>query len=912
MYSNYGPNKRRPGPPPTLNSGGSHYSDPYSTSRPGQAFTVPTPYGRGPDERGYPKPSTVTADNFHHAQPQPPPSTSQWNRRPEYHRNSQSHAGNGFPYGDRGVFALDDDHNLSPADMCRPPANASEAGFRHAALVDRAMDVRSRVRGAQAAQPIESPSKARRKEEKERKDRLDRQSRAEAEEEAAAKRRQARDSEQQLKQARQKSEASSSANIPRPGALVDKLVAKLPSSKRTSSASAGVPKPAAPSKLPVIDEFSKKKKEKKKRPVQIDVSDESGGEDERKSSRRRDDARSESKGKSRQREAKKPSRLGGTRRAGFDDDNGGDSDSGPSVAAHRPLLKKKRAKRLPASSESPVREPSPEKATPLLDLFKEKEDGNVTLSDSSDDEDTLERLRESRARADSRFDSPYPDFDPTQAPVNPDTLCPFCDQPLPDNPSEDLLRKKDALLNDPSARRKRTMQNSKAVRLRDGHVVRTAEFCKQHRDERIFIPEGRAQGWPAEIDWAALPGRIERLLGVHLNNIVLGKVETPFLERAHSDFARVGGKRGNAVNDLATFGVEEPGYYGPKGRKVICDAVTHLLTVTFPLLTPHRVEPLDVDFYVRRVLLPECAIELVRDDLGGSATVSRERAEQTVQDSRGYGKAMFPDVGDGEERGMTQAPVDVDIDESTSSSDIEVEEVESVPDRTGTTSSQQSRKRKTLHVSSDNDDDDEGSVSDSHDAIATSSKSKAPSVAAPAKQGGLRMPKSFGGAGSKPSSSGSSTSAATSSRTSKASHSTGITIPDAEASEDEDLRPPPSAQHPSAKSAKSSLFASVTTPAKTGGLLDGMPSSSAIELSDSETSNDSDASLDEVVETGLAKRKRKEGRTRGRKQPSPLKREKKKKKAPKSPKQKVDQRSRSKSPQKKKRKKYAQSGGSSE
>jgi hypothetical protein len=49
------------------------------------------------------------------------------------------------------------------------------------------------------------------------------------------------------------------------------------------------------------------------------------------------------------------------------------------------------------------------------------------------------------------------------------------------------------------------------------------------------------------------------VLGVHLNNIVLGKVETPFLERAHSDFARVGGKRGNAVNDLATFGVEEPG-----------------------------------------------------------------------------------------------------------------------------------------------------------------------------------------------------------------------------------------------------------------------------------------------------------------------------------------------------------------
>lgn len=369
--------------------------------------------------------------------------------------------------------------------------------------------------------------------------------------------------------------------------------------------------------------------------------------------------------------------------------------------------------------------------------------------------------------------------------------------------------------------------------------------------------------------------------------------------------------------------------YGPKGRKVICDAVTHLLTVTFPLLTSHRVEPLDVDFYVRRVLLPECAIQLIRDDLGGSATVSRERAEQTVQDSRGYGKAMFPDVGDGEERGMTQAPVDVEVDSSTSSSDIEVEEVESVPDRTDATtkrqarrhpwslspsphkinSSQQSRKRKPLHVLSDEDEDDEDdSVSDSHPGPATFSKSKVPSLATSTKQGNFRMPKSFGGAGSKPSSSGSSTTAATSSRTSKASHSTGITIPEADVSEDEYLRPPPSAQQSSsaksAKSAKSSLFA-ITSPAKTGSLLADMPSSSAIDLSDSETSNESDASLDEVVETGLAKRKRKEGRTRGRKQPSPLKREKekKKKKAPKSPKKKVDQRSGSKSPQKKKRKK---------
>lgn len=92
-----------------------------------------------------------------------------------------------------------------------------------------------------------------------------------------------------------------------------------------------------------------------------------------------------------------------------------------------------------------------------------------------------------------------------EAAVDPDTLCPFCDQPLPDQPSEDLLAKKATLLKDPSAKRRATIKNPKAVRLRDGHVMRTAQFCKQHENERKHIPLGRERGWPSSIDWAALP-----------------------------------------------------------------------------------------------------------------------------------------------------------------------------------------------------------------------------------------------------------------------------------------------------------------------------------------------------------------------------------------------------------------------
>lgn len=53
--------------------------------------------------------------------------------------------------------------------------------------------------------------------------------------------------------------------------------------------------------------------------------------------------------------------------------------------------------------------------------------------------------------------------------------------------------------------------------------------------------------------------RIERLLRDHLSKIVLGQTHTDFLEQARNDYERLGGKRSNAVDDFATFNVEEPG-----------------------------------------------------------------------------------------------------------------------------------------------------------------------------------------------------------------------------------------------------------------------------------------------------------------------------------------------------------------
>ncbi|GAA5860938.1 hypothetical protein JCM3774_003194 [Rhodotorula dairenensis] len=904
-------NMRQPGPPPILHAGGATWNR-HQSSRTATPLSVPIPNGGGPGDRYQPGPSTVAADSFHGSGAQPAPPTPYGNHG-SYHtgrNNSQLGAGRGYPDRDGTVLSLKDDHNLPTEHMFQLPAAPAEDGFRCREMVDDLRIIREKVhmrrqtgRADPPAPPTESPSKTRREEEMQRKLELERQTRPEADDAAEEKRRQERDLRDQLRQARSAGHVASHTTIRRPGDVFDKI-GKI--AKRTSPVTADAQTTAKLKTRPTGDEVRKKQK----RQTQIDVSDESDDGKKRRSSQPRGEAPRDPKGKGKQREAK-ASRLGAARRDGFADGDAGPSrlegkgKNSTSCGGQSPRKSSKRRQQQPVLDEwlAKKKEAPVEKATPLLDLFHEEQNpsdgGSVTLSDSSDDEMISERLR--RARADSRFDSPYPEFDPTQAPADPDTLCPFCDQPLPDAPSADLLRKRDALINDPSARYKSTIRNSKAVRLRDGHVVRTAEFCKQHRDERIFIPQGRAQGWPAEIDWEALPARIEKLLRTYLNNVVLGKVASPFLENALSDFSRIGGKRGNAVNDLATFGVEEPGYYGPKGRRVICDAVTQLMTVTYPLLTPHRVAPLDVDFYVRRVLLPECAIELVRDDLGGAATVSRTRAALVVQESRGYGKAMFLDVCEGEERGMTQAPVDVDDSATSSESEIEVEVTASQSrgasptkkrkaSRTPCSSSSQSprrpSKRKPLHRARDDASDSDEDDTDDEEA-ATLSKVKVRSAVASTSKGGLRLPKSFLSSGvvggGKPSSSGSSATVAASSRSSKVPYSTALTVPESDVSEEEDdsLRPPPSAQARPAKSTAYSAGGESFPTAAASSLFAEMPTSSAAGLSDAGSSasghDSSDDDALELVETGFSARKpaKKRGRTGrpGRKKmhsPSPL------------------------------------------
>ncbi|GAA5862236.1 hypothetical protein JCM1840_001688 [Sporobolomyces johnsonii] len=274
---------------------------------------------------------------------------------------------------------------------------------------------------------------------------------------------------------------------------------------------------------------------------------------------------------------------------------------------------------------------------------RRREDEEGYFSDFHDDGEQRDKLSEKVrvAHKQRREDTPDPLLENDFETVDPTTLCPFCDRPLPETPSSRLVSLKKYLLRRPHLEKRASVRNNLAKKL---PIAETASFCRMHQDERTVIPEGRARGYPTEIAWNELPKRIDRELSGHLTSVILGQTASHYLESAKKEWDEKGRQMRNVASEFGSFHTEEPGYYGPRGFECMMTTLTTLFTATNPLLTPLRATPLSVQAYVRRVLVPECAVELIRHDLGGpssGADVSREEAERVCAESRAYGKAVF-------------------------------------------------------------------------------------------------------------------------------------------------------------------------------------------------------------------------------------------------------------------------------
>lgn len=93
--------------------------------------------------------------------------------------------------------------------------------------------------------------------------------------------------------------------------------------------------------------------------------------------------------------------------------------------------------------------------------------------------------------------------------IDPSTLCPYCDEPLPATPTPHLLTLLSTTLQksypDPRP------SNPKGRKAPLGVFI---GVCQRHRFERIRLPEAIRMGWPIAISWGEVRGRVEGLVDV--------------------------------------------------------------------------------------------------------------------------------------------------------------------------------------------------------------------------------------------------------------------------------------------------------------------------------------------------------------------------------------------------------------
>ncbi|KAF8324247.1 RTC4-like domain-containing protein [Cantharellus anzutake] len=218
--------------------------------------------------------------------------------------------------------------------------------------------------------------------------------------------------------------------------------------------------------------------------------------------------------------------------------------------------------------------------------------------------------------------------------IDPSTICPFCDEPWPSDPSAELTN----LL--ARARRKawphKRYTNPEGLKAPLEAII---DLCNTHRSEASIIPEGIAKGWPSEIDFDAIPNRLWKLKPA-LQKLIDFPSGWHFFDIAKKDIQQFGAAATNSTRgQFSTFSRTQPGYYGERGLVRIANGLHDL----FPgLSTRPSFAPLDVENFLLRVLIPETARLLIMEDLD----LDEADALSVLRESQKYGVAKFPDRGE--------------------------------------------------------------------------------------------------------------------------------------------------------------------------------------------------------------------------------------------------------------------------
>ncbi|KAJ6593384.1 RTC4-like domain-containing protein, partial [Mycena capillaripes] len=252
--------------------------------------------------------------------------------------------------------------------------------------------------------------------------------------------------------------------------------------------------------------------------------------------------------------------------------------------------------------------------------------------------------------------------------TDPKTLCPYCDTPLPAQPTPLLTR----LLEQTFNKSYRDVRPSNPLGRKAPMGVFVA-VCQRHRFESETLPEAEARGWPKYINWAGLKLRVvamkeelQQVLEDPGDPIIYGNDDGEERQKDASRSERKKGPRMRCIfwNDLAkelrtkgskgvkgvqgqfaNFEKTQPGYYGELGSVIIHQTLYDM----FPLTTidPYLVDPLTPNEFIQRILVPEVGMRLVMEDMDLDPDVKsdKKQAVAILRESASYGVAMFPEDG---------------------------------------------------------------------------------------------------------------------------------------------------------------------------------------------------------------------------------------------------------------------------
>ncbi|RDX48131.1 hypothetical protein OH76DRAFT_1383903 [Lentinus brumalis] len=302
--------------------------------------------------------------------------------------------------------------------------------------------------------------------------------------------------------------------------------------------------------------------------------------------------------------------------------------------------------------------PFPMETQVLASLCRSSPTGKRATLDS-DGEDLSGTYRKKQRRASERLsfgsDSDSDDdmfLDPS---VDPKTLCPWCDEPLPDEPTPHLRALISAAkrVSHPEDR----LTNPLGLRAPPAAFV---SVCQRHRFERDWIPRARQKGWPTRIAWDKLAERITRLkatLQAIVNDVdedfapgvARGSAsrrrrkENEFWQEVVKNVRQQGSRQAAGVRgQFLHFNKTQPGYYGELGYVIIHQTLCDLFPPTG--FHPDATLPLTPADFITLVLVPEAAVHLIMEDL----SLPRGEAIETLRESVEYGVAMFPADDEGE------------------------------------------------------------------------------------------------------------------------------------------------------------------------------------------------------------------------------------------------------------------------